>query len=113
MWSSVAKTASKKFARRRSKPGEEPLSQAFMPKLFWSNIEDIAIALSEQQPGDPLTVRFTDLHKWIVALPDFGDDPAKSNRPNWKLFRWPGSKSIKTAESLTVLIPDENVLSRT
>ena len=51
-----------------------------MPKLLWSNIEDIAIELSEQHPDvDPLTVRFTDLHKWIVALPDFGDDPAKSN----------------------------------
>jgi FeS assembly protein IscX len=24
-------------------------------------------------------VRFTDLHKWITALPDFQDDPAKSN----------------------------------
>jgi len=28
---------------------------------------------------DPLTVRFTDLHKWIVGLPEFKDDPAKSN----------------------------------
>ena len=28
---------------------------------------------------DPLTVRFTDLHKWVIALPGFADDPAKSN----------------------------------
>jgi FeS assembly protein IscX len=34
----------------------------------------------EAHPGvDPLTVRFTDLHKWVVALPGFQDDPAKSN----------------------------------
>jgi FeS assembly protein IscX len=34
----------------------------------------------EAHPGvDPLTVRFTDLHKWITALPEFRDDPAKSN----------------------------------
>jgi FeS assembly protein IscX len=26
-----------------------------------------------------LTVRFTDLHKWITALEDFGDDPMQSN----------------------------------
>jgi len=27
---------------------------------------------------DPLTIRFTDLHKWVTALTDFNDDPAKS-----------------------------------
>jgi FeS assembly protein IscX len=51
-----------------------------MPALTWDQAEDIALALIEEHPGvDPLTVRFTDLHKWIVALPDFKDDPAKSN----------------------------------
>jgi FeS assembly protein IscX len=28
---------------------------------------------------DPLTVRFTDLHRWICALPDFGDEPKASS----------------------------------
>jgi FeS assembly protein IscX len=51
-----------------------------MPELNWEDSEDIAIALSEIYPEvDPLTVRFTDLHKWVTALPDFADDPAKSN----------------------------------
>jgi len=51
-----------------------------MPSLTWSDFEDIAIALSEAHPDvDPLTVRFTDLHKWIVGLPEFKDDPAQSN----------------------------------
>ena len=51
-----------------------------MPKLSWEQSEDIALALYEQFPAlDPLTVRFTDLHKWVVALPEFGDDPAASN----------------------------------
>jgi FeS assembly protein IscX len=46
----------------------------------WEDSEDIALALMEAHPDvDPLTVRFTDLHKWITALPEFGDDPAKSN----------------------------------
>ena len=51
-----------------------------MPGLTWEHTEDIALALFEEHPDvDPLTIRFTDLHKWITALPGFGDDPAKSN----------------------------------
>ena len=48
--------------------------------LKWQNAEDIAIRLVEEHPGtDPLTVRFSDMHAWIVALPDFKDDSKKSN----------------------------------
>lgn len=49
-------------------------------KLTWDDAEDIAIALSEKYPDvDPLTVRFTDLHRWVTELADFEDDPKKSN----------------------------------
>ena len=42
--------------------------------MKWSDAEDIAIALMEAHPDtDPLTVRFTDLHKWVVALEDFDE----------------------------------------
>jgi FeS assembly protein IscX len=27
---------------------------------------------------DPLTIRFTDLHAWVMALPGFDDDPNRS-----------------------------------
>jgi FeS assembly protein IscX len=52
-----------------------------MPKITWEDAEDIAIALSEKYPElDPLTVRFTDLHRMVVQeVPDFSDDPAASN----------------------------------
>ena len=51
-----------------------------MPGLTWDKFEDIGIELYEKYPDiDPLTVRFTDLHKWIVELENFSDDPAKSN----------------------------------
>ncbi len=51
-----------------------------MPKITWDDTEDIAIALSEKYPDtDPLTVRFTDLHKMATEVPDFADDPQKSN----------------------------------
>ena len=49
-------------------------------KLKWTDAEDIGIALYEQKPDqDPLKVRFTDLHKLVTELPDFGDDPLASN----------------------------------
>ena len=48
--------------------------------LMWRDAEDIGIALSEKFPDtDPLTVRFTDLHKWVTELSDFADDPKASN----------------------------------
>lgn len=48
--------------------------------LRWTDAREIAIALEERYPNaDNVNLRFTDLHKWIVSLPDFGDDPAKSN----------------------------------
>jgi len=52
-----------------------------MPLTFdWDAIEDIAIALTDKFPEtDPLTVRFTDMHKWITELPGFSGDPSASN----------------------------------
>jgi len=50
-----------------------------MAGLSWNHIDDIAISLYEAHPDvDPLTIRFTDMHKWITELPDFADDPAAS-----------------------------------
>src|ERR1700724_360858 len=52
-----------------------------MPPTFgWDNFEDIAIALTDKFPDtDPLTLRFTDMHKWITELHGFAGDPAASN----------------------------------
>jgi FeS assembly protein IscX len=51
-----------------------------MAGFTWEDSEDIALALLEAHPDvDPLTVRFTDLRTWVLALPDFAGDPAKSN----------------------------------
>jgi FeS assembly protein IscX len=50
------------------------------PSFDWDDLEDIAIALTDKFPDtDPLTVRFTDMHKWITELPLFNGDPAASN----------------------------------
>ncbi len=49
-------------------------------KLRWTDSEDIALVLLEKFPEiDPLSVRFTDLHRWVCELPEFGDDPKTSN----------------------------------
>ncbi len=49
-------------------------------QLYWDDAEDIGYALSEKFPKqNPLEVRFTDLHKMIVELPGFEDDPGASN----------------------------------
>ena len=52
-----------------------------MPReIEWTDAEEIGIQLQEAHPElDPLTVRFTDLHKLVVAIPGFTGDPAKSN----------------------------------
>ncbi len=48
--------------------------------MKWSDTIDIAIALEEAHPtADNVNLRFTDLHRWVCALPGFSDDPLKSN----------------------------------
>jgi FeS assembly protein IscX len=52
-----------------------------MPNTFdWDDREEIGIQLAEKFPDlDPLTVRFTDLHKWVTELAGFTGDPKLSN----------------------------------
>jgi FeS assembly protein IscX len=41
----------------------------------WTDTEEIAIRLLEKYPDiDPLTVRFTDLFRWVTELPGFTGD---------------------------------------
>ncbi len=49
-------------------------------RLTWDDAELIAERLAAAHPDvDPLTVRFTDLHAWICALPEYADDPKRSS----------------------------------
>ena len=46
--------------------------------LKWSDVLEIAIQLAESKPDvDPCFVNFVDLHSWVLALPDFSDDPQR------------------------------------
>ena len=48
--------------------------------LKWTDSLDIAIDLIEKYPDiDAKYIRFTDLHKWVVELEDFEDNPDNSN----------------------------------
>lgn len=48
--------------------------------MKWTDIYDIAAALEEAHPDtDNINLRFTDLHHWVVSLPEFDDDPKRSN----------------------------------
>jgi FeS assembly protein IscX len=44
--------------------------------MKWTDINDIAIELDEAHPAvDPTKINFVDLMNWVIALPDFNDDP--------------------------------------
>lgn len=43
--------------------------------MKWTDVRLVAIELAEAHPEiDPHTIRFTDLHNWVVELEDFDDD---------------------------------------
>ena len=47
--------------------------------MKWTDTFDIAAALYDKYPDvDPLTVRFTDLRRWVLALDGFDDLPERS-----------------------------------
>jgi len=49
-------------------------------RLDWTDVHEIGFRLLEARPDvDPLTVRFTDLHRWVTELPGFVGDPKRSN----------------------------------
>ena len=49
-------------------------------QLRWEDTEDIAEQLLAVHADiDPLSVRFTDLHRWVIALDGFVDDPKASS----------------------------------
>ena len=72
-----------------------------MPPTFdWDDIEDIAIGLTDAHPEtDPLTVRFTDMHKWILELPNFVGEPAKSNESKLEAIQMAWDEEYKDRQN--------------
>ncbi|KAF1028795.1 MAG: Protein IscX [Burkholderia plantarii] len=47
--------------------------------MKWTDSREIAIALADAHPDvDPRTIRFTDLHRWVLELDGFDDAPDRS-----------------------------------
>jgi FeS assembly protein IscX len=71
-----------------------------MPReILWTDSEEIGIQLQEKFPGvDPLTVRFTELHKYVTELPGFADDPAKSNESKLEAIQMAWHEEFKDAQ---------------
>jgi FeS assembly protein IscX len=70
-----------------------------MPQeIHWNDAEEIGIQLQEKFPDtDPLTVRFTDLHKKVTELEGFADDPAKSNESKLEAIQMAWYEEFKEA----------------
>jgi FeS assembly protein IscX len=46
--------------------------------MKWTDVQQIAEELADKYPDvDPKTIRFTDLHNYVVALDDFEDDHSR------------------------------------
>jgi len=55
--------------------------------------------LAEKFPSlDPLTVRFTDLHRYVIELDGFADDPSKSNEPRLEAIQMAWYEEYKDAQ---------------
>jgi FeS assembly protein IscX len=72
-----------------------------MPKeLTWTDAEDLGILLTEKYPDtDPLTVRFTDLHRYVTELPGFTDDPTKSNESKLEAIQMAWHEEFQDSQS--------------
>jgi FeS assembly protein IscX len=69
-------------------------------EITWNDAEEIGIQLQEKFPElDPLTVRFTDLHKHVIGLEGFTDDPAKSNESRLEAIQMAWHEEYKDAQS--------------
>ena len=69
-------------------------------QIDWNDTEEIAIQLLEQHPEtDPLTIRFTDLHRWVTAIPGFIGDPEKSNEKILEAIQMAWHEEYKDAQS--------------
>ena len=46
--------------------------------MRWTDVTQIAEDLNDKYPDvDPKTVRFVDLHNWVLGLDGFDDDPTR------------------------------------
>jgi FeS assembly protein IscX len=71
-----------------------------MPReILWTDAEEIGIQLQEKFPAlDPLTVRFTDLHRYVTELEGFADDPLKSSESRLEAIQMAWREEFEAAQ---------------
>ena len=71
-----------------------------MPReILWTDAEEIGIQLQEKFPAlDPLTVRFTDLHRYVTELDGFADDPLKSSESRLEAIQMAWREEFEAAQ---------------
>ncbi|MGB8480137.1 MAG: Fe-S cluster assembly protein IscX [Acidobacteriaceae bacterium] len=70
-----------------------------MPQITWNDAEEIGIQLQEKFPEtDPLTVRFTELHRFVTELPGFADDPQNSSESKLEAIQMAWYEEWKDAQ---------------
>ena len=68
-------------------------------EIYWTDAEEIGIELAEKFPSlDPLTVRFTDLHRYVTKLAGFADDPKTSNEQRLEAIQMAWYEEFKEAQ---------------
>lgn len=69
-------------------------------EITWNDAEEIGIQLQEKYPDvDPLTVRFTDLYRYVIELDGFSDDPKKSNESKLEAIQMAWHEEYKELNS--------------
>jgi FeS assembly protein IscX len=64
----------------------------------WEDPEEVGIQLQEKYPDvDPLTVRFTDLLRYVTELEGFTGDAAKSNESKLEAIQMAWYEEYKDA----------------
>ncbi len=69
-------------------------------EIDWNNIEEIGMQLADKYPEiEPYSVRFTDLHSYVVGLPGFIGDPLKSTEPILEAIQGAWNSEFEDAKS--------------
>jgi len=73
-----------------------------MPReIHWNDSEEIGIQLQEKYPEiEPFTVRFTDLHAYVMGLPGFVGDPGKSTEGMLEAIQMAWNEEYEDAKDL-------------
>ena len=76
----IQEPSEEKPGARIDTPAPFAIRWGMLQKLTWKDTDEIAYALIDAHPDqDPLKLSFPKLHKLIIALEYFGDDPDKSS----------------------------------